>query len=225
MTPEEEKERLEHLEHEYPYVHCDDAVVSQLFGRPELEHLTPLESVFVEWYIVVRSPEVAFTSLINPCEFFDRDLIDSSTLITRKHVREAIQLIFRGTPFINLYTKDFVISLLHEEIEYYREKNRTKRFKDKNFLVEECNGKKSIHEEKMMESAALIKCMELLLQVEKRDQNDASPIFAEVQPSGSARGSRGLLAKVEALVSGREVGGIDVNPTRIGEASGTEVVT
>lgn len=212
-----------YLEYNYPYVVSDDAIISQLIGRPELDNLTPLERTFVSWYVVLRSPEMALMSLIRPGEFFDKTVVNSSDLIGRKNVREVIHAIFKSTPYINLYTKDFVVSILHEEIEYFRERNRERRFKDQTFLIEECNGKKSVHEEKMMESNALLKCLELLINIEKETRNDDSS--TEAKPSGTSSGYSRLLTKAEDLITSGKIGGTPISSEGVTDLSGTEMAT
>jgi hypothetical protein len=162
-------------------------------GEPTL---TPLEDAFIRWYLVCGSADVALKSLIHPAHYFDTDKYTAKSIKSRPHVRDTIRKIKKSTPHLRLYAANYVVSLLHDEVQYLRMRTRVYRYDVVNG-PRICNGKKSIHEEEATDIELLLRCLELIKGINPETAEHAAP---QTAPGNENISVDGLIAQAHELI-------------------------
>lgn len=207
MTPHDTNARIasekaNYQEFRYPYVYPK----GDLFENVDdgiLAALTPLEGVFVQWVLHVDDPTEAITSLMNPAFPFDTTVSNGHEIRVRPQVTEAINKFRKKLPYLNKYTTDYILGLVHDEIEYVRARHRRKRYEDQGFRDAMCNGKKSVHEEEMAEINAMVELVKLTTDLTTVQAADGSQLPVTELRDTDGRVDR-LLAEAQERILGRQ---------------------
>ena len=110
----------EYWENEYPYVSPDHSIIDVGDNARYLTDLSALETAFVKWFIELGVSDESFKRCIHPAFPFGDKQRNSRTVFARPRVKQAIKNIRRGLPFLSVYNSDYLIGILHEEIEHFR---------------------------------------------------------------------------------------------------------
>ena len=149
----------EYWENEYPYVSPDHSIIDVGDNARYLTGLSALETAFVKWFIELGVSDESFKRCLHPAFPFGSKQRNSRTVFARPQVKPGIKNIRRGLPFLSVYNSDYLIGILHEEIEHFRVSNRHARFHSDNVDTVYLGGKKSLHEEEMLEAKLLLDCV------------------------------------------------------------------
>jgi hypothetical protein len=188
-------------EFDYPHVlPVDDPL--HMMDTNLLDGLTPLEKAFVRWVFDVGVPSSAMEMLIHPAHFFDLTIQNHQVLLNRKTVLDKLGKIKVSAPYVTLYTSDHILSILHGEIQHLRKARRSTRFSGPNADETYLMGKKSRHEEELLEMDMLLK----FIQLAKEVTTHVGPSNPQSGAGGENRSVDRVLAEVEKLIDGREAG-------------------
>ncbi len=158
------------------------------------EGLTPLEKVVIWWNFtrggltIVRIQALPIIGLI-PHEL----LLD---VWQRTPVRNCCKKVKALTPYLSLYTNDYFVELIHEEVELLRARSRIVRNgqaltpADMNSIEWRKNEREDVN--------TLLRCLEMVQKVVEVKKDDGEPISD--LPSRVA----GVLAEAEAFIAGTE---------------------
>lgn len=149
----------EFWENEYPFVSPDHSIIDVGDNARYLTDLSALETAFVKWFIELGVSDESFKRCIHPAFPFGSKQKNSRTVFARPKVKQAIKNLRRALPFLSVYNSDYLIGILHEEIEHFRVSNRYERFRSDNVDTIYFGGKKSLHEEEMLEAKLLLDCV------------------------------------------------------------------
>jgi len=164
----------DYYEFKYPYVLPKEDVL-ELLGEECISKLTPLENAFVRWFIQSGNSGLAFQSLIHPAYPFDTRSFSGPKIFLRQSVKDVIKQIKKRCPFLRLYNADYIVEILHDEIQYLRHKNRKDRFYGANAQLIHYNGKKSVHEEEATDIDLLLRCLEIVQKFNTGISNATDP--------------------------------------------------
>lgn len=199
------KATANYQEFEYPYVYPEDNVITEV-GEGILDKLTPLEQVFVLWYVKLDDPSEAVHRLMRPSRPFDTSVSNGLDIRLRPTVSEAINKIRKKFPYLSRYTADYTLSLIHDEIEWLRARHRRKRYdNDIGFLTKMCNGKGSVHSEEIDDTRLLIDLLKLAKELTNIQAADGSHIPGATPSESNSRVDR-VLTQAEEQILGRKTG-------------------
>ncbi len=156
------------------------------------EGLTPLEKVVVWWNFtrggltIVRIQALPVIGLI-PHEL----LVD---IWQRGPVRNCCKKVKALTPYLSLYTNDYFVELIHEEVELLRARSRIVRNGQAQIDANSLDWRKNERED----VNTLLRCLEMVQKVVEVKQNDSEPLSD--LPSRVA----GVLAEAQAFIDGTE---------------------
>jgi hypothetical protein len=203
---DEDKRRTAHYqEFHYPYVLPGDDIVANV-GDGILDHLTPLERVFVLWFVRCDDPTEAVQKLMRPSRPFDETVSNGLEIRLRPTVSEAVNKIRKKFPYLSKYTADYTLGIIHEEIEWLRARARRKRYdSDPAFLSRMCNGKNSVHSEEIEDTRLLIELLKLTQQLTSIQAADGSNLPTTTPGESHSRVDR-VLAQAEEQILGRKTG-------------------
>lgn len=159
--PAPQSRGLDYYEKDYPYVLPVGDVLS-LLNEDHEATLTPLEDAFVRWYLQTGSSTLAFEKLVHPAHPFNSKEHTASKLMARPHIKDTIRKIKKSCPYLRLYQADYIVELLHDEVQYLKFKNRNERFYGTSVKLHHYAVKKSLHEEETTDMELLLRCLEII---------------------------------------------------------------
>lgn len=158
-------------------------MVDQL-GYRMIDGTSPLEDTFIRWVLLTNDPAEAFRSIRHPALPVVDFGVTPDDLLRRPNVRQNLKKIRDMKPFIQLYSADYMLSIVHEEVEHLRLRNRKKRFDDGQSI----NGKKSRNEEENNTIETLMKCLDTARNLVK-EADDATSGNPSAADASSVRSS------------------------------------
>lgn len=189
-----------YYEFQYPYVMPKEDIL-ELLGEEMNRSLTPLENTFVRWFIQVGNSNVALQNLIHPAHPFDVKNYSAAKIMSRPSVKDVIKQVKKKCPYLRLYNADYMVELLHDEIQHLRFKTRNGRYYGQNANLNAYGGKKSLHEEETADMDLLLRCLEMVgkltSQVKVGDESAAGS-----QSSNTNLSVDRVIAEAQRLING-----------------------
>jgi len=192
-------------EFNYPYVLPEADI---LVGMPDVDmsELTPLEDAFVRWLVKTGDVAAAMQSLCHPAHPFDMSASSPATVLGRKKVIDVLDKIRKANPYCVLYSRDYTLGLLHDEIEYLRARRRRSRYDDEAYVQRVvAGGKKSPRDLEISDTALLLDMLKLVVSINS-GQFENAPEPPAAEPGDEINRISGLIAEAERKIVGGEVG-------------------